>query len=329
MTTDTHTDGPLRTALVAAIRAPSPHNTQPWRFEVRPDQVDVLLDGDRVLPVADPDAREARLACGAAVFNMRLSLQAMGRAAVVRMLPDPARPDLLATVRIAGNRAVIPNDRALAATIPRRHTNRRPFLDRAVPAPLKGVLMGAAEHEGARLRLVELPAEFAAVAALIRRADNVQRDDVEYQAELRTWVHDNPARTDGVPLSAVGPPARTPGLVALREFAVPDGPDRPFEQQPLLAVLTTPGDMPLDHLSAGQAMQRVLLSAADLALCASFLSQPIEVPAVRAALRALLRAGHPHVVLRLGYGYGGSPVPRRPVEDVVRIATDETSASRR
>lgn len=59
------------TALAAAIRAPSPHNSQPWRFEVRPGRIDVLLDRSRVLQVVDPHGRKARIACGAALFNIR------------------------------------------------------------------------------------------------------------------------------------------------------------------------------------------------------------------------------------------------------------------
>ncbi|SDI14093.1 Nitroreductase family protein [Actinokineospora alba] len=322
-------EGPLRAALAAAIRAPSPHNTQPWRFEVHGDRIDVLLDRDRVLPVADPDGREARLSCGAAVFNIQLALNAVGRAAVVHLLPDPNRPDLLASVRIAGNRVVIPSERTLAELIPRRHTNRRPFLERPVSPPVKATLLRAAEREGARLRLVELPPEVDAVAALIRRADTLQSEDPAYRAELREWVHDNANRVDGVPTRALGPPTRTPGLITLRRFTddVDPARERPFEQQPLLAVLTTPGDTPIDHVQAGKAMQRVLLTAADLGLCSSFLSQPIEVPAVRAALRALLRAGSPHVVLRLGYGYRGSPAPRRPVSEVTRFVSDDTPTS--
>ncbi|MBC6445812.1 Acg family FMN-binding oxidoreductase [Actinokineospora xionganensis] len=325
--TNPDTEGPLRTALSAAIRAPSPHNTQPWRFEVHGDRVEVFLDRDRVLPVADPDGREARLACGAAVFNIRLALNGIGRAAVTHLLPDPHRPDLLASVRVAGNRVVIPSERMLAEMIPRRHTNRRPFLERAVPDAVKATLMRAAEREGAWLRLVERPPEVDAVAALIRRADTVQSEDPAYRAELRDWVHGDVNRLDGVPTRALGPRARTPGLITLRRFTDDEDPsrERPFEQQPLLAVLTTPGDAPIDQVQAGKAMQRVLLTAADLGLCSSFLSQPIEVPAVRAALRALLRAGSPHVVLRLGYGYGGSPVPRRPISEVTRLVSDTST----
>jgi len=250
-------------------------------------------------------------------------LMAAGRAAVVRLLPDPARPDLLASVRVAGGRLAAPADQRLALAIPRRHTNRRPFLDSPVPDYAKAELMRAAQAENAVLRIVERPAEVDALASMIRRGDHLQSQDPMYQNELRRWVHGIAERGDGVQLSSIGPTPDDTSLIVLRQFAEERAPARPFEQQPLLAVLTTPGDHPMDQVQAGQAMQRVLLTATDLGLCTSFLSQPIEIPALRSALRALLGIGRPHVVLRLGYGFAGVPARRRALADVLRVPAHE------
>ena len=109
----------------------------------------------------------------------------------------------------------------------------------------------------------------------------------------------------------------------MREFAPGIGFRRDagdFEQNPVLAVLSTRGDEMRDWVMAGQALERVLLTATADGLATSLNSQPIEV----ASLRWLTRdtAGPismPQAVIRLGYGPRGPASPRRPVRDVLVV----------
>src|SRR5690242_4716936 len=70
----------LRAALGYAVLAPSSHNTQPWRFALREDSVEVYADRSRALRVVDPDGRELAISCGAALFHLRLAMRALGYA---------------------------------------------------------------------------------------------------------------------------------------------------------------------------------------------------------------------------------------------------------
>ena len=47
-------DGVVRMLIGAAGAAPSIHNTQPWRFRVTGDLIELHGDPDRMLWVADP-----------------------------------------------------------------------------------------------------------------------------------------------------------------------------------------------------------------------------------------------------------------------------------
>ncbi|MDX6584329.1 MAG: hypothetical protein QOI10_3513, partial [Solirubrobacterales bacterium] len=57
-------------ALELAVRAPSLHNTQPWRWRVGDESVQLYLDQARQLPATDPEGRELIISCGAALHHL-------------------------------------------------------------------------------------------------------------------------------------------------------------------------------------------------------------------------------------------------------------------
>jgi hypothetical protein len=305
-------------AAEAAGRAPSLHNSQPWRFRLRAGAMEVLADPARRLPVADPSGWAVRVACGAAVFNARLALAVRAMPVEVHLRPDPSEPDVLARLCPLPVRPATPAEIALHGAIRRRHSNRRPFADTPVPVPSRTRLIEAAREERGWLDLLVGPGPLMAVGEIVRAADRVLNRSPDYRADVAAWVRDSPS-CDGVPVAAAGPGPEPHDLLALRDFGGhPRAPGRDFETDPLVAVLGTTGDTPTDQLVAGQALQRVLLTGTDAGLSTSMLSQPIEVPSARELLRvALGRSGRPQMVIRIGYGEPPASTPRRLVLDTV------------
>ncbi len=316
-------------AVEASCRAPSLLNSQPWAFRLFPDRIELLIDPDRTLPASDPDGREARLACGAALFNLRLALARHGVSTVVSV-PAEAVDGPVAVVRAGAGFGLTPERADLERAIAHRRTNRRPYFVAEVSTGHRMSLRRAAEAEQCTLAMVTDPAELAELGRWARQAHRCQIADPAWIAEWTKWTgrDDTPDRDgilergpalDGVPTSAAGPVPAPQDIWTLRDFGRPGRAERPvgrdFEERPLLAVLCSPSDSPAAQIRAGQAMERVLLQATSLGLAASFVSQLIEVEPIRDRVRRLLGGQlHPQAVLRIGFG---GPVPGTPRRDAL------------
>jgi nitroreductase len=302
-------------AVVAdAGRAPSVHNTQPWRFRLTGPTIEVHLDPDRTLPATDPTGRNARVSCGAAVCGLALSLAVRGTPATVSL---PVAGTLLAELRPAAARPPTPTESQLYRAIAVRHSNRQPFLDTAVPTSARVALSDAARAAGGWLDLVADPPTLADVGELIRTADRSLADDAVYRAELRSWLRTDPRATDGVHLDSGGPARHATELLVRRDFGNAGRP-RPFEPEPILGALGVHGERAPDDVRAGMVLQQVLLTATHLGLATSIFTQPVDVPQTRAQLAGVRgRAACPHVLLRIGYAAPLFPTPRRVADDTI------------
>jgi hypothetical protein len=90
-----------------------------------------------------------------------------------------------------------------------------------------------------------------------------------------------------------------------------------FEDRPTIAVLYT-ADTPLGWLRAGQALQRVLLTATVRGLSTTLLTQPLEIPRFRTGLTDPAVGRPAQAVIRLGYSRHEPAVsPRRTLADVL------------
>lgn len=323
----TTTVPPSRKVLVECVRAatsaPSLHNSQPWLFRLDRSAVDVLADPRRHLHVLDPDGREQLISVGAAIFTLRLALRRAGYRTHVRVFPDPAAPDLVARVVVDAPAEPTPAAEALAAAIPHRHTNRWPFAHVPVPEAALDHLRDAARREGAVLTVADGAARDP-VLRLATTADRWLRERPGYREELARWTGHG-VRHDGVPMWAAGPWDALEA-VPIRDFAELSELPRPaerFEPYPTLLILATEGDEPPDHVRAGQALQRVLLTATWQNLATTPIGQPVEAPATRSRLTGPASGLSAQLVLRVGYGRAAPRSPRRPLAEVL-ITPGET-----
>jgi hypothetical protein len=322
-------------AVSLATRAPSVHNTQPWRFRIGGDRVECFADFSRQLPVLDPTRRQLYVSCGAALHHLTVALRAAGYASNVQLTPDEQhnatgetdQPAPIATVLVSLGPPASAGDVALAAAIDERHTQREPFADRHVEHAALAGLRQTAETEGAWLAILDSREDQITLAVLLNHADQAELANPDYQRELHNWRRTEPA-TDGIPTSALPEPAIRHSEVPVRDFtagdphpadqAPPPTDSPPPDERPALLILGTDADSPTQWIHAGQALSALLLAATTQGLRASMLGQVIDLPATRAQLRTLLRLiGEPQMVLRIGYGPAAPATPRRPLTEIL------------
>ncbi|WP_433719516.1 Acg family FMN-binding oxidoreductase [Actinoplanes sp. CA-051413] len=313
MTPQPYGPAELHAAAAAGIRAPSLHNSQPWRFRLHDGAIEVLADPRDHPALSDRIGWAVRIACGAAVFNARLALLATDTPADVRLRPDPADPMVMARLRPGPQRRATYPESDLLAAVGRRHSSRQPFWPDPVPTEARMRLVDAARAEGAWLELLIGMTALSGFAEIAQSTDRVLRRDPAYQERLSGWVRTE-AAGDGIPVAAVARVGEPQDLLPQRTYGHrPRAPGRDFEPEPLIAILGSTGDTATDQINAGQALQRVLLTATDAGLATSMISQPIEVTGAREQLSRSLgsRSGTPQMALRIGYGQAGRPTPRR------------------
>lgn len=318
-------DRAIRTALEAARWAPSVHNTQPWSFAVSGGEISLRADVERKLRMGDPSGRELLISCGAALFTIRTALRCEGFDPVVRVLPDPDRPSLVATITLGEAADADEHTRALGEQIERRRTHRAGFTDLPVPERLIDALTREARAEGAKLTPVGSPEAVEIVAALTRAAQAAQSADRVLTLEVIRWARPpGSARTDGVPADAYPRSApRTDPYFPQRDYAWrhewgTEGGQEQSTATGVVTLLTTRGDTREEWIAAGQALQRVLLDACAHGVSAAFHTQALEMYHLREFLRQEV-CGHeyPQMIMRLGITFDDGSSVRRSLPEML------------
>lgn len=306
----------------AARRAPSIHNSQPWRLRRLASGLSVIDDVTRSVPVIDPTGRDRTISCGAAVFNAWTAMRSLGYDSAVELLPDPAEPGVLATLRALGPQPATEHEALLYRMIPLRHTHRRVYRSNVVAEEDLLDMRQAVAAEGARLSVAD-PASRRRLSHLLHRAAHAQAADPELRGEVERWVRRGAhpdSVVDGIPSSALGTsPFPVDSLVHAGTRGVPGAEEVEAElSRSTVLVVSTRDDTRLDWLIAGLALERLLLTATAKGLVATFTEQPLQDQQLRPQVAEALEIwGQPQVLLRVGRPLvDAAATPRRPLGEL-------------
>ncbi len=314
-------DETLHAALSLAARAPSVHNSQPWRWRIGDQSLHLYAVPELQLPRTDPDGRDLMLSCGTVLNHCVVALAALGWQAKIHRFPNPADRDHLASVTLGPSRPT-ETDIALAAAIPRRRTDRRIYSSWPVPRGDIALMGARAARAGTLLRQIEATEALnAAVAKSVRQ----HATDDGYARELTEWSG-RYASTAGVPARNTPPsdPTATPPGRVFAGTALAQPVDvTPDADRGVLVGLGTAADDDIARLRAGEATSLVLLTATALGLASCPITEPLEVAETRQDLAAEVfgASAFPQMLLRIGWAsLNADPLPstpRRPLSETV------------
>ncbi len=319
----------IEQALTLACRAPSLHNSQPWRWVLEGNVVHLYEDKDRVLYATDHSGREALLGCGAVLDHFRVAMAAAGWIANVDRFPNPNNPLLLASVDFTPIEFVTDGHRRRARAILLRRTDRLPY---AEPPDWKQVevrLKSAVSIDGVRLDVI--PDEFRPELAEASQFSELWRlYDSSYHSELSRWT--NPYDTkQGIPPSALVSAEENERVDIGRNFPVIAASDRRVgfgDDHSKVVVLSTSNNDRLDVLQCGEMLSAVLLEATMAGLATCTLTHIIEQHAGRNLVSALTdQTTTPQVLVRVGLApkVENQPpfTPRRPLDEVFHVRSND------
>jgi len=318
MADDTLTRQALLRAAETARYAPSIHNTQPWRWAVHHDRLELFAVTGRQLTAQDPDGHMLLISCGTALHHARVALEAEGWQYHV----DRTGGSPLAVIHPTGHGPVDPAAIRHFEQLQVRHTDRRTVSDDPLDPTVLDALAEVGARTGAQLHVLPRD-QVVELAVLVEHAQKAEDADERLRAETSTWVGgDRPGGT-GIPDASL--PEEVPlTTVAERDFGAAGtlAAGSGHDSAAAYAVLYGPGDEPVDWLRAGEALNAVWLAATEHGVSLLPLSSPVEVPFTRHELRRLLGdIGNPYLVVRLGAldpaHAGPAHTPRLPVGQVI------------
>jgi nitroreductase len=309
----------LQFLLRYAILAPSTKNSQPWRFVVEGNQVQLIAALERGQPVADPKNRELYISLGCALENLLVAAEQFGFHYGVNYFPE-RRPELAGIVHFAAGGGPSPERAGITLeAMVARHNDNSVYRPIAVPQTSKEQLQKCWVERDLRLDLTDNHRFLRWIEELTLQADRVEFANPSFRKELGYWIG------QGV-FGAPQPLARLGGFAVSRmDLGEPVArQDRDIvESASLLGVISAVDDSHLTHLRAGQLFERIWLTATALGINVHPMSQTMRNPAMRRAVGSLLhiQGWIPQHLFRVGYSSREGDVrhtPRRPLGDLIK-----------
>lgn len=311
----------LRFLVGYSVLAPSPRNTQPWKFAVSDAHIRLYVDRRRWQRIADDDQRELYISAGCALENLLIAAGHFGYRATVNYCPrpvsgpDPANLELAADVFLEQDATRAVNQPALFHAITERQTDRGAYERTIILHEVLEQMESCFTEEGIHLHFITDAETRRRLDDLVRRADAIEFEDPAFRRELGGLIGQGAFSTSWL-VSALGQIVVSHlsrgGQAVRQDHAL-------MTSAPMLGILSSERDDRASQVRVGQVLERLWLTATAYGVHLHPMSQMLEVPGIRTQLTGLLAL--PDLVPQQPFLLGrveAAPrrhTPRRPVSE--------------
>ncbi|MFN8485598.1 MAG: hypothetical protein U0768_21355 [Anaerolineae bacterium] len=304
-----------------ATLAPNGHNTQPWKFAVQDDAIEIHPDYSRALTVVDPDHRELWISLGCALENLLVAARARGFAAEVTY------PNAQDFIRVALTPDTPQND-LLFEAIPLRQNTRSEYDGQLIRTADLDQVQALPLESGVSSHFVTSPDQLEMVLEYVNQGNLSQYANQAFLDELIHWLRFNKKEAmstlDGLYSRCSGNP-EVPRWLG-QTFVAGTKPQQQADtdagklrRSSAAVVIASETDDKTAWVRTGQVYERLALKTTSLNIKSAFLNQPIEVKEIRSQFQSAIGLGSfmPQLLVRLGYAVLMPRSLRRPVEQVL------------
>ena len=303
-----------------ASKAPSGHNTQPWKFHITDKGISVIPNLEVALPFVDGNNRELFISLGCAVENIFVSAGHFGYGAC---MTECSTERIM--VELSKTKSVVENP--LFYQIEKRQTNRSIYNGKRVPAHVLQQLQSIPKENSVRFHFAETGGSLAdTITGYIMKGNDIQMDDTAFKNELLLWMRFNRRQVEsthnGLSYQVFGDPPlprilARPIVSRFLKPAVQNKSDKKkIASSSHLVVCTIKKNVPQEWVGLGRTLQRLLLEMTKAGVAYAFLNQPCEVESLASDLQDTLPINqeYPVLILRIGYARPLPYSPRHKIE---------------
>ncbi len=308
-----------------SIKAPSGHNTQPWKFKINEDNIEIYPNFDKALPIVDKNHRELFISLGCAVENLCITANEFSYQHTTKIIQQ----DSLTFIRINLKKDIVKKN-ILFTQISKRQTNRSIYNSKKIATETIRELQNLKIEKPVSIHFYKFGTDnFSKFSEYIYRGNEILFKNKAFKNELIDWVRFNPKDAqkhgDGLAYNVLGSPSlpRWLGKSVIRMFLKTKAQNKSekakLNSSSHLVLITTKENTPENWILAGKALEHFFLKCTELGIAVAFSNQPCEIKELSQEIQKeqFIANEYPMLLMRIGYADAVPYSLRKNLDEVI------------